>query len=233
MVRRILLVEDDHALRETVRDTLADEGHEVLATGDGREGASLSLTRHFDAVLLDLMLPGRSGYEILRGIRAANLDTPILVLTAKSDETDRVLGLDLGADDYLTKPFGLRELAARVRALLRRRQAIGESAETAGVVRVGRRDIDLDAFEVRCEGAAIARLSAKESKLLALLAKAAGKAVRRDRILDVVWGGDSFVGPRVVDTHIVNLRQKIEDEPNAPKHLLTVHGVGYRLLLDR
>ncbi len=233
MSKRLLLVEDDRALREGLRDLFADEGYDVTLEGDGNAARDTALSRHFDVVVLDLMLPGRSGYEVLRAIREARLTTPVLILTSKGDESDKVLGLDLGADDYLTKPFGARELVARVRALLRRHDRDSTAPrDTRQVIRLGRREIDLGAFEVRIDGAAVQALSPKEAGMLALLFQERGLAVRRERILDLVWGSEAFVGPRAVDTHMVNLRQKIEDDPRQPLHLLTVHGVGYRLVVE-
>ncbi|MBI5851858.1 MAG: response regulator transcription factor [Planctomycetes bacterium] len=231
---RLLLVEDDGALREGLRDTFADEGYDVTVAADGASALDVALTRHFDVVVLDVMLPMRSGYEVLRALRDARLTTPVLLLTAKGDEADKVLGLDLGADDHVTKPFGTRELVARVRALLRRHDRTATAPRaTQQVFVLGRREIDLGAFEVRIDGKRVEALSPKEAGMLALLFAERGLAVRRERILDLVWGSDAFVGPRAVDTHVVNLRTKVEDDPKAPLHLLTVHGVGYRLVVDR
>lgn len=233
MSKRLLLVEDDRALREGLCDIFADEDFDVTVESEGNAGRETALTRHFDVIVLDLMLPGRSGYEVLRAIRDARMTTPVLILTSKGDEADKVLGLDLGADDYLTKPFGTRELVARVRALVRRHDRDNTSPRaTQQVIVLGRREIDLGAFEVRIDGAMVENLSPKEAGMLALLFQERGLAVRRDRILDLVWGSENFVGPRAVDTHMVNLRQKIEDDPKRPRHLLTVHGVGYRLVVE-
>ena len=232
-MKRLLLVEDDRALREGLRDAFTDEGYDVSPVADGNAARELALTRHFDIVVLDVMLPGRSGYEVLRAIREARLATPVLLLTAKTDEADKVLGLDLGADDHLGKPFGMRELVARVRALLRRHGRDTRSPQVAQqVFRLGRREIDLGAFEIRIDGQRIESLSKKEAGMLALLFAERGLAVRRERILDLVWGSDAYVGPRAVDTHMVNLRTKLEDDSRRPQHLLTVHGVGYRLVVD-
>jgi DNA-binding response OmpR family regulator len=231
-MKRLLLVEDDLALRTGLHDTFCEEGYEVTVAADGHSAHELALSRHFDLVVLDLMLPGRSGLEVLRAIRAARLATPVLLLTARGDETDKVLGFDLGADDYVTKPFGLRELVARVRALLRRHgRDAGSLRDAAATFRIGAAEVDLGAFEVRC-GGVVHPLSPKEAGMLALLFRERGLAVRRERILDEVWGSEDFVGPRAVDTHVVNLRQKLEADPRRPRHLLTVHGVGYRLVLE-
>ena len=224
----ILLVEDDLTLRTGLADTLRQEGHEVVAVADGESAAAALRTRRFALVLLDLMLPRRSGLALLRELRTRDRRTPVLILTAKSDESDKVLGLELGADDYVTKPFSLRELLARVRAQLRRAQA-GTPSPLA--FQVGDARVDLAAFAVHRDGAVLP-LSPKEAAILALLHAEAGRAVSRARFLDEVWGGDRFVGTRTIDTHVLNLRQKLEADPAAPRHVLTVHGVGYRLVLE-
>ena len=174
------------------------------------------------------MLPGPSGLEILRSVRQQDRDTPILLLTARSSESDKVLGLELGADDYVTKPFSLRELRARVKALLRRR----ETDETTSNARfaVGKNDIDLGAYELRRAGQ-VHRLSPTEAAMLALLYRERGRVVDRSMFLNVVWGG-ATIGDRTIDTHLLHLRKKLEVNAKAPKHLLTVHGVGYRLVVD-
>ena len=232
MSERILVVEDDLALRTGLGDTFADEGFDVTTASDGLQADELVFGRHFDVIVLDLMLPGRSGLEILRRLRTARIETPVLILTAKGDEDDRVLGLELGADDYLAKPFSVRELVARVRALVRRerRALAGTSGRNARFAVGTSVRVDLGAYELTRDGVTT-RLSPKEAGMLALLYAAAGQAVRRERFLDEVWGSDDFVGPRTVDTHVLNLRQKIEADPKRPRHLRTVHGVGYRLVL--
>jgi DNA-binding response OmpR family regulator len=238
---RLLVVEDDRTLRIGLCDTFVDEGFEVTAAADGPEAEELLFSRHFDLVVLDLMLPGERGrsgvvgLEILRKLRGERIATPVLILTARGDEDDRVRGLELGADDYLTKPFAMRELIARVRALLRRRggyvvEAQSGDGAAAPRFRVGEHVVDLGAFVVeRADGGSMP-LSPKEAGMLLLLYRAGGEAVRRERFLDEVWGTADFVGPRTVDTHVLNLRQKLEADPRQPRHLLTVHGVGYRLV---
>jgi DNA-binding response OmpR family regulator len=222
----MLIVEDELALRRGLRDTFVEEGYEVTVCADGNEASEVLLSRHFDLIILDLMLPGRSGLELLRELRGAGLNTPVLLLTARSDESDKVLGLELGADDYVTKPFGLRELIARVRALLRRQ---GRVAGAVTQFSLGAIRIDLEAFELKRDGEVHA-LSPKEAGMLALLHAELGKPVRRERFLDEVWGSESFVGPRTVDTHMLNLRNKLEPDPKQPRYLLTVHRIGYRLV---
>ena len=230
MSKRLLIVEDDLALRTGLRDSFEGEGFDVTIAEDGDAGHELLFTRHFDAVVLDLMMPGRSGLELLREMREQHMSTPVLLLTARGHESDKVLGLELGADDYVTKPFGIRELVARVRALLRR-AAVDNEKPAVEQFRVGDVDVDLSAYEVRRDGE-VHTLSKKEAAMLRLLHEHLGKAVSRERFLDTVWGTNQFVGNRTVDTHMLNLRQKLEPDHKSPKYLLTVHGVGYRLVLE-
>ncbi|MGE3174079.1 MAG: response regulator transcription factor [Planctomycetota bacterium] len=237
MSARVLLVEDDRTLRTALGDALAGEGHDVATAADGDEALARLCAETFDLLVLDVMLPGPSGLEILRAVRARGLRTPVLLLTARSAEGDKVLGLELGADDYVTKPFSLRELLARVRALLRRAGADDAAATApagapAGRFRLGALEVDLDAYEVRRDGDA-QRLSPKEALMLGLLWRERGKVVSRARFLQEVWSdGGQSVGDRTVDTHLLHLRQKVEDDPKAPRWIVTVHGAGYRLLVD-
>lgn len=227
MTFRILLVEDDRTLRTALGDALRGEDHDVAAAGDGHEARALLRDRRFDLVVLDVMLPGPSGLELLRELRQRDADTPVLLLTARGEEGDKVLGFELGADDYVSKPFSLRELLARVKAMLRRRdrpQAAGVQQFTLGAAK-----IDLAAFTITRDGA-VHTLSPKEAGMLSLLRRHDGRAVSRARFLADVWGGDRFVGDRTIDTHVLNLRQKIEVDPRRPRFLLTVHSVGYRLV---
>ena len=227
---RVLLVEDDRTLRVGLTDALASEGHAVVAAADGHEGRACLRGQRFDLVVLDVMLPGPSGLELLRELRARDGDTPVLLLTARGDEGDKVLGLELGADDYVTKPFSLRELLARVKAMLRRRER-SDAALPAYVEQfvLGDARIDLAAFTV-VRGAASHTLSPKEAGMLRLLRQRGGRAVARADFLREVWGGSPFVGDRTIDTHMLNLRQKVEADHKQPRFLLTVHGVGYRLV---
>ncbi|MFO1051115.1 MAG: response regulator transcription factor [Planctomycetota bacterium] len=229
---RILIVEDDATLRDGLQ--LALRGQDLVAetAADGHLARRLLGALSFDLVVLDLMLPGPSGLELLRELRARDRSTPVIVLTARADESDKVLALELGADDYVTKPFGLRELIARVRAHLRRAGRLDAAGETAlARFRLGAFDVDLGAFRVLTPTGEIA-LSPKEAAILALLFEREGRAVHRNAILDAVWGRDSAVTHRTIDTHVLNLRQKIEGDPKAPRHLLAVHGIGYRLVLE-
>lgn len=227
----ILLVEDDPVLRTGLTDNLEAEGYRVAACGDGERASRLLLESSYALVVLDLMLPGKNGLEILRELRARDTATPVLLLTAKADEADKVVGLELGADDYVTKPFGLLELMARIRACLRRgARSFAAAEEDTEDLRfcVGDADVDLEAFELRREGERHA-LSKKEAAILELLWRERGKVVPRARFLSELWGS-RFVGNRSIDTHVLNLRKKLERDPKAPAHLLTAHGVGYRLV---
>jgi len=231
-MKRLLLVEDDRALSTGLSDAFRLEGFDVTLARDGVKARALAFEREFDVAILDLMLPGKSGLDVLRELRAKGRALPILILTARGGESDKVVGLELGADDYVTKPFSLRELVARVRALVRRAGAKGEAAAPAAAATrfaLGDAEVDLEAFTLKRAGTTHA-LSRREAALLALLWERRGRAVSRDQILRHAWsdGGD-HVGARTIDTHVLNLRQKLEADPAQPKLLLTVHGVGYRL----
>ena len=228
MSHRILVVEDDATLRLGLHDTLVHEGHAVHSVPDGEAAQAALAAQVFDLVVLDLMIPKRSGLLVLRELRARGDTTLVLVLTAKGDESDKVLGLELGADDYVTKPFGLRELLARVKALLRRTQPRDSAPRT---LVLGEVTVDLDAFTWK-RGAVSETLSPKEAAMLDLLWQERGKAVSRERFLREVWNGGLHVGDRTIDTHMLNLRTKLEADPKNPRHLLTVHGIGYRLDLE-
>ncbi|HZN40264.1 MAG TPA: response regulator transcription factor [Planctomycetota bacterium] len=224
---RLLLAEDERTLRVALRDAFGQEGYEVDVAADGHEARAALRDNRYDLVVLDVMLPGPSGLELLRELRQRDADTPVLLLTARGEEGDKVIGLELGADDYVSKPFSLRELLARVKAMLRRR----ERPQAAGVLQfaLGAARVDLAAFTVVCDGATHT-LSPKEAAMLGLLRQHGGRAVSRALFLKEVWGGDQFVGDRTIDTHMLNLRQKLEPDPKQPRFLLTVHGVGYRLV---
>ena len=244
-MKRLLLVEDDRALSTGLADAFRLEGFEVTATRDGAKGGELALTREFEVVVLDLMLPGRNGLDLLRELRAKGRTTPVLVLTARGEEADKVVGLEVGADDYVTKPFSLRELVARVRALVRRAgagargrqaEAARNDAEDAAAAapakfELGDATVDLAAFTLKRAGTTHP-LSRREAALLALLFERRGRAVSREQILKLAWDGGDHVGTRTIDTHVLNLRQKLEADPARPRWLLTVHGVGYRLAND-
>ena len=221
---RILVIEDDPAILRGLADNLACESHDVLAAADGESGYSLARTGKPDLIVLDLMLPRMSGYEVCRKLRADGVMTPIVMLTARGDEADRVVGLDLGADDYITKPFSVRELLARIRAVLRRAQV--QSALPAEL-RFGNVAVDFRRYEAQKDGRPI-ELTRKEFGLLRLLAARSGEPVTRDDLLNEVWGYDATPTTRTVDNHVASLRAKLEDNPSDPRHLFTVHGVGYK-----
>lgn len=219
---RILVVEDEPELALGLEDDLKLEGYEVELARDGHTAAEQALNQPFDLIILDVMLPGKDGFDVCRQVRRAGLSTPIILLTAKTQESDKVLGLELGADDYVTKPFSPRELRARVKALLRR--AVGELPET---YRFGDVEIDSARREVRRSGKAV-DVTPLEFKLLATLVRRRGRVLSRDQLLDEVWGRGTFLTDRVVDTHITNLRKKIEPEPSEPRYVISVRGIGYR-----
>ncbi|MCP5024306.1 MAG: response regulator transcription factor [bacterium] len=227
---RILVVEDDQTLREGLCDALVGQGYEVQAAADGWEGEKALAEGGWKLVVLDLMLPGPGGLELLKNFRKSDAGTPVLILTARGDESDKVIGLELGADDYVTKPYGLRELLARVAAHLRRGQ-VRESAEPAGPMELSSCTVDLQSFQVLRDGQSVG-LSPREAAILQLLIDAKGRAIPRDELLERVWGSSSYVTNRTIDTHVLHLRKKIESDPKQPEHLLTVHGVGYRLAID-
>ena len=224
MVSRILVIEDDPAISRGLADNLRFDSHDVLTAGDGEEGYRLIRERAPDLVVLDLMLPKLGGYELCRKIRAEGSAVPILMLTARSDETDRVLGLDLGADDYVTKPFSIREVLARVRALLRR---ANPPRPEIPKLRCSDVVVDFKRYEATKGGQRL-EMTRKEFGLLRLLASRAGEVLTRDELLDEVWGYESTPTTRTVDNHVASLRAKIEDDAAAPQHLITVHGVGYK-----
>ena len=223
---RVLVVEDDAAILRGLTDNLEAESYVVLTARDGEAGYAILEQEEPDLVILDLMLPKLSGYEICQRARSEGMTVPILMLTAKGTESDRVLGLDLGADDYVTKPFSVRELLARVRALLRRGQsanAVLDELEFDDVV------VDFKSFEAR-KGGEVIKLTRKEFGTLRFLAGRRGEVVRRDELLREVWNYKRYPTTRTVDNHIASLRSKIEKDPSDPRHLLTVHRVGYKLV---
>jgi DNA-binding response OmpR family regulator len=221
---RILVVEDDAAILRGLADNLRFESHEVLTATDGELACTLIRDRRPDLIILDLMLPRLSGYEVCRRMRGEGVTTPIVVLTARGEEADRVLGFDLGADDYITKPFSVRELLARVRAVLRRTQPVATMPDH---LRVGDIAVDFRRYEAR-KGSTPLEMTRKEFGVLRLLASRAGEVVTRDELLNEVWGYEATPTTRTVDNHIASLRAKLESSPSAPAHLLTIHGVGYK-----
>jgi len=229
MKAKILVVEDDPHILLGLEEVLRSEGFEVVACNRGDHAVD-AVGRHRPAlILLDVMLPGLSGYDICRQLRAKKLATPILMLTAKGQEIDKVVGLDLGADDYVTKPFGVRELLARIHALLRRvAKTAPDAAAADALFQIGSATIDPKTFQLK-RGKAVEELTAKELKLLRLFHEHPGQVLSRDRLLNEVWGYNYYGTTRTLDQVIVQLRKKLGDNGSEPKHLLTVHGVGYKL----
>ena len=225
MSSRILLVEDEPGLVMTLSDLLAAEGHEVESATDGISGLARATAEPFDLVILDIMLPGKSGFEVCRELRQRGRDCAILMLTARSQLTDRVVGLKLGADDYLTKPFEPPELVARVEALLRRVRR--EKLTPVVNFRFGNVEVDFEKGDVRKLGAPV-NLAGKELNLLRYLVDHRGKVVSREELLEAVWEYQPGVSSRTIDVHVAWLRQKLEDSPQNPRHIHTVRGVGYR-----
>lgn len=221
---RILVAEDDPAILRGIADNLVFEKYDVLTAGEGDTAYRLVRESRPDAMILDLMLPRMSGYEICRKLREEGSTMPIIILTARGEEADRVLGLDLGADDYMTKPFGVRELLARLRAVLRRAQGSGQATQSLEFDDVV---VDFRSHEIRRKGAPV-EATRKELALLRYLSSRPGEVIRRDALLDGVWGYSPDTTSRTVDNHVAMLRAKIEADPKAPRHLVTVHGVGYK-----
>ena len=224
----VLIVEDDPAILDGLKESLRLEGHDVLSASDGAAGYRLAQEKKPDLMILDLMLPKMGGFEICRKLRAEDFTVPILMLTARGDEADRVLGLDLGADDYVTKPFSVRELLARVRALLRRQE---KPEKLPDELRFDDVVVNFRRCEALKSGASV-DLTRKEFGVLRLLASKAGEVVSRDDLLNGVWGYESYPNTRTVDVHIALLRSKLEDNPSMPRRLITVHGMGYKLVIS-
>lgn len=219
---RILVVDDEPDIALGLRLDLQDEGHQVEVAGDGEVALARAREPGWDLIVLDVMLPLKDGFEVCRDLRRARILTPVLMLTARAQEAEKVMGLDMGADDYVTKPFSPREFRARVRALLRR--AI---AEPVAIHRIGDCEVDLARAELRRHGSRT-DLTAIELKMLQMFLHSHGRVLSRAQVVDQVWGQDVFVTDRVVDTHVVKLRRKVEPDPAEPRHIVSVRGLGYR-----
>ena len=219
---RILVVEDDADLAFGLSDDLRVEGYEVEAVTDGEAALERARREQWDLILLDVMLPRKDGFEVCRELRRSGIRTPIIMLTARVQEAEKVLGLELGADDYVTKPFSPRELRARVKAVLRRTET--ETPETFCFADV---EVDFSRGELRNSGVPV-EVTALELKLLAAFVRNRGRILSRQQLLDAAWGSGTYVTDRAVDAHIVNLRRKIESEPKEPRYLISVRGLGYR-----
>jgi two-component system alkaline phosphatase synthesis response regulator PhoP len=226
-VKRLLLIEDEPGLVLTLADRLGREGYSVETAQDGATGLERALQEPFELILLDVMLPRQSGFDVLRDLRQQGVDTPVIMLTARSQVVDKVVGLKLGADDYLTKPFEMMELLARIEARLRR--APPPATIDAEAYRFGAIQVDFRKAEVTREGAAI-NLSAREYQLLRYFIEHRGATISRDELLNQVWGYNAMPNTRTVDVHVAWLRQKIEPNPKHPQYILTAHGLGYRFV---
>ena len=219
---KILIVEDEPSIALALEEDLRHEGYRTELVADGEAASLRGVSSEFDLILLDVMLPKRDGFEVCRQLRRAGVDTPIVLLTAKTQEAEKVLGLEVGADDYVTKPYSARELRARIKAHLRR-----GSRQTMTVYRFGDAELDFSRCELRRAGT-IVELSALEFKLLSAFVRRSGCLLTRTQLLDEVWGHDTHVTDRVVDNQVTNLRKKIEPEPDRPRYLIALRGLGYR-----
>jgi DNA-binding response OmpR family regulator len=233
MKTKILIIEDDPHILLGLEEVLKSEGYEIASCNRGDEAVAAVAKFQPALIVLDVMLPGASGYDICKQLRAGKISTPILMLTAKGQEIDKVIGLDLGADDYVTKPFGVRELLARIQALLRRSGGSGNSSSDNALderpFKIGDATIDPKTFQVK-RGKAMEELTAKELKLLQVFHAHAGEVLSRDKLLNEVWGYNYYGTTRTLDQVIVQLRKKLGDNGGEPKHMLTIHGVGYKLV---
>jgi len=226
---KILIVEDEPSMRMGLKDNLEFESFEVEQAVDGIDGLEKIRQNSYDLILLDVMMPKMSGLDVCKTIRSENINTPVIFLTAKSEEIDKVLGLEMGADDYITKPFSVRELLARVKAVLRRGQNNNETHEE--VFLIGNLKVDFNHYEAELKGKA-EKMSHKEFEVLHFLIQHKNEIVSRYQLLEEVWGYESHPTTRTVDNFILKLRQRIEANPNDPKYILTVHGAGYKLIID-
>jgi DNA-binding response OmpR family regulator len=222
MMPRILIVEDEPDIAMGLEEDLSRHGYETSVAADGESAIRRAREQSWDVILLDLMLPRRDGFEVCRELRRARVKTPIILLTAKTLEAEKILGLELGADDYVTKPFSPAELRARIKAVMRR-----FNEDSAGVYRFGDCEVDFDRAEVRRDGEAV-ETTALEFRLLTTLIRRKGRVLTREQLIEQAWGHATNIGDRVVDTHILNLRKKIEPAPAEPRFLRSVRGLGYR-----
>lgn len=226
---KVLIVDDEPAMRQGLADNLEFEGYETAMAANGKEGLEMILATSYDLVVLDVMMPEMSGFDVCKELRKRNISVPIILLTAKGEEIDKVLGLELGADDYITKPFSLRELIARIKAILRRstNKPAGETAEK--FVAIGHLQVDFTNYKARANEQEV-KLSHKEFEILHYLWDHKQQVVSRDDLLKNIWDYDESPTTRTVDNFILKLRQKVEKNPNDPENIITVHGVGYKLL---
>lgn len=227
MIGKILVVDDEEALVRLITYNLGKEGFSTIAAYEGNKAWQLIMQEKPDLIILDLMLPGKDGLEICRDLRRENIKTPIIMLTARDDEIDRVLGLELGADDYVTKPFSVRELTARVKAVLRRKIDNSEPEKADRELVVGSFTIKPEQYEIHFNGGRL-DLTLKEYELLELLIRNRGRVLKRDYLLQVLWDYADSVNTRVLDVHISKLRDKVEKDSRNPKYIITVRGLGYK-----
>lgn len=223
----ILVIEDEPDMQRGLRDNLEFEGYDVTVVGEGKKGLESLVTGRYDLAVLDVMLPGMSGFDICKAARSQGVAIPIILLTAKGEEVDKVLGLEFGADDYITKPFSVRELLARIKAVLRRTPTGAAIAEIN--VTIGMLDVNFESYTAERKGKSVS-MSSKEFDILRYLWKHQKQVISRDDLLTNVWGYDESITSRTVDNFIVKLRKNIEKDPSHPKHIITVHGTGYKLL---
>jgi DNA-binding response OmpR family regulator len=228
-MKKILIVEDEPGMRMGLKDNLEFEGFSVDYADEGKTGLEKIRTNNFDLVLLDVMLPEMSGFEICKTIRKEGNKTPVILLTAKGEEIDKVLGLELGADDYVTKPFSLRELLARIKAVLRRGEINAADSKNEEIIKIGKLDLDFTTYNAKENGEDV-QMSYKEFEVLQYLWKRRNETVSRDDLLHDIWGQDVYITTRTIDNFILKLRQKIETDSKHPKIILTVHGIGYKLV---
>lgn len=225
-MKKILIIEDDPAISFGLQESLKAENYDVVTEDNGDTGFNAAMTGNPDVILLDIMLPGKTGFEVCSELRKQGYNTPILMLTSKKDEMDKVLGLELGADDYVTKPFSIRELLARIKALLRRRMDVEKDFEEFSFSDV---KLNFKKMEASKDGKVI-KLSLKEFEIMKFLIKHEGEVISRSGLLDKVWGYEAFPTTRTVDNYILMLRKKIESNPSVPRHLLTYHTAGYKFV---
>jgi DNA-binding response OmpR family regulator len=230
-MKKILIIEDELNMVNGLKDNLEFEGYEVETAVEGDSGLQKILQNKYDLILLDIMLPQISGFDICKAARKEGVNTPIVLLTAKGEEIDKVLGLELGADDYITKPFSLRELLARIKAILRRSPMGNVDDGEPGFISIGTIKVNFKNY-LAMEGTSEIKMSHKEFEVLHFLYKNAGKTIHRDDIISTVWSIDYDITTRTVDNFILKLRHKIEADPNNPKIILTVHGIGYKMILS-
>ncbi|WP_421876140.1 response regulator transcription factor [Marinoscillum sp.] len=230
---KILVVEDEPNMQIGLKDNLEFEQFKVEVAKDGQQGLDMILANAYDLIVLDVMMPKMSGFDVCKAARKNGITTPIIFLTAKGEEIDKVLGLELGADDYITKPFSIRELVARVKAILRRTESSNtaqSSEKEIESIRIGALEVDFAHYTAHHQKDGEVKMSHKEYEVLLYLLKHKGEVVSRYQLLEDVWGYESQPTTRTVDNFILKLRQKIEENPNAPKHIITVHGAGYKVI---